>query len=318
MKIKTYTASCLAEAMEAIRRDFGPDALILSNQHVSDGVRVTVGAPEKVSEAEIEEALFGPKEEQVLRVIRAALAAHRVPEILMDRLLIGAEQAPGREAKELLTHALERTFHFMPLPATSSRRAFMLTGPSGCGKTIAVAKMAVKTKMAGKKVGVVTTDIKRAGAIEQLEAFTKILELDLVKIRKPAFLKTAVESLRQTSDLVLIDSPGVNPFLKTDMAYLAELKADIDGLEPVLVLSAGGDAFETAEMAEAFLTLGCKRILATRLDLSRRIGSLLFAAQNNGLSLSDVGISPHVSEGLCPLTPKALAELILLKEEGLS
>ncbi len=318
MKIKTYTASCLAEAMAAIRRDFGSDALILSNQHVSDGVRVTVGAPEKVSEEEIEEALFGPKEEQVLQVIRRALTEHRVPDILIDRLLVSSEQAPGQEAQELLTYALERTFHFMPLPATSSRRAFMLVGPSGCGKTIAVAKMAVKAKMAGRRVGVMTTDMKRAGAIEQLEAFTKILELDLVKIRKPAFLKAAVESMRQTNDLVIIDTPGVNPFLKTDMAFLEELKADIDGLEAILVLSAGGDAFETAEIAESFLRLGCKRILATRLDLSRRIGSLLFAAQNNGLSLSDVGISPHVSEGLCPLTPKALAELILLKEERLS
>ena len=318
MKIKTYTASCLAEAMAAIRRDFGSDALILSNQHVSDGVRVTVGAPEKVSEEEIEEALFGPKEEQVLQVIRRALTEHRVPDILIDRLLVSSEQAPGQEAQELLTYALERTFHFMPLPATSSRRAFMLVGPSGCGKTIAVAKMAVKAKMAGRRVGVMTTDMKRAGAIEQLEAFTKILELDLVKIRKPAFLKAAVESMRQTNDLVIIDTPGVNPFLKTDMAFLEELKADIDGLEAILVLSAGGDAFETAEIAESFLRLGCKRILATRLDLSRRIGSLLFAAQNNGLSLSDVGISPHVSEGLCPLTPKDLAELILLKEEGLS
>lgn len=318
MKIKTYVAATVAEAMEAIRKDFGNEAMILSNQHVSDGVRLTVGVEEKLSELEIEEALFGPKDEQVLLSIKESLQAHCVPDILIERLLLASRQASGDTPKALLTHAIERTFRFLPLPAVSSKRAFMLVGASGSGKTIAVAKMAVKARMAGKRVGVVTTDIKRAGAIEQLEAFTQILELDLIKIRKPELLKETVETLRQNNDLVLVDSPGINPYLSADLAYLSDLKKDVDGLEPLLVMSAGMEAHEASETAEAFLTLGCKRLLATRLDLARRFGSILFAVQNNNLSFSDVGVSPKVSEGLCPLTPKALAELILLKEEVLS
>jgi flagellar biosynthesis protein FlhF len=189
----------------------------------------------------------------------------------------------------------------------------MLVGPCGCGKTIAVAKMAVKAKISGKRVTVITTDIKRAGAIEQLEAFTKILELDLIKVRKPDLLKRMIEESRLSSDLILIDSPGVNPFLKSDMDLLFEMLKDTDGLEPILTLSVGQDAYETSEIAGIFRRLGCHRILSTRLDLSRRLGNVLWAAQSNGYALTDVGISPHVSEALCPLNAKSLAELLLLE-----
>ena len=57
MRIKTYIAPTVAEAMEQIRKDFGSDILIISNQHVKEGVRLTVGVEEEISENEIEEAL---------------------------------------------------------------------------------------------------------------------------------------------------------------------------------------------------------------------------------------------------------------------
>ena len=43
MRIKTYFAPSIAQAMQDIRQEFGSDALVLSTQHVTDGgVRVTV------------------------------------------------------------------------------------------------------------------------------------------------------------------------------------------------------------------------------------------------------------------------------------
>ena len=173
--------------------------------------------------------------------------------------------------------------------------------------------MAVKAKISGKKISVITTDVKRAGAIEQLEAFTKILDLDLIKVRKADLLKDVVEENRSKSDLILIDTPGVNPFLSDELGLLENMLKDAQGIEPVLVMSAGMEAYESGEIGGIFKQLGCHKLLGTRLDLSRRLGNLLWTAQNNGYALTDVGISPHVSEGLCPLRPKSLAELLLLE-----
>ena len=315
MKIKTYVAPTVAGAMELIRKDFGSDVLIISNQHVKEGVRLTVGVEEEISEHEIEEALFGPVDEQSLLRVKEALEAHRVPDILIERILLAArEYTDEADLTLLLSKALERVFKFYRLPPHTSKRAFMLVGASGSGKTIAVAKMAVRAKMAGKKIGVITTDMKRAGAVEQLSAFTKILEVDLVKIRKPELLKEAVEGLRTLSDMIVIDSPGINPFKASDIDFLMNLKGNIEGLEPILVMSAGADAFEAADMAEAFLPMGCKRLLPTRLDLARRFGSILYAAQTNSLGLCDAGTSPHVSQGLCPMDALSLAQMMLSKE----
>ena len=320
MRIKTYIAPSVPEAMDTIRKDFGSSAMILSNQRTLEGVRITVGLEDASTEAEVSQALFGSRTEQSLCLIEKALSQQSIPPLLIERLLlIMKNKAPDLSQQDLLTEALQEVFNFSALVLQTTKKAYMLTGPYGSGKAIAAAKMAVRAKVENKKLSVITTDVKRAGAIEQLEAFTKILELPLIKVRKPDLLKSAVEEARKSSDLIIIDSPGVNPFLQKDMSLLQQMRSDIDGFEAILVLPAGLDSYETAQMAEAFLPLGCSRIMATRLDLSRRFGNILFAAQNNGYALTDVGMGTHVYEGLCPLKASSLAELILLttKKEGL-
>lgn len=314
MKIKTYTAPTVAEAIALIRKDFGSDVLIISNQHIKDGVRLTIGVEEDSSfDAEIEQALFGEFDNQTVRTVRQALERHRVPDVLIERLLLAVRDVSNTTPANMLGVALGKVFRFYPLPI-ESQRAFLLVGANGAGKTIAVAKMAVRAKMAGKRVGVITTDMKRAGAVEQLAAFTKILDVELVKVRQLEDLKETLDVVRAQNDLVVIDSFGVNPFAAADMNALMMLKKDIEGLEPVLVMSAGWDAWEASDVARAFLPLGCKRLLATRLDMARRFGSILHAALENNLGLTDVGISPHVSQGLCPIDAVALAQMMLSKE----
>ena len=56
----------------------------------------------------------------------------------------------------------------------------MLVGLPGAGKTVTTAKLATKAVMSGAKINVITTDRVRAGGVQQLEAFTDILKLDLM------------------------------------------------------------------------------------------------------------------------------------------
>ncbi len=315
MRIKTYTALSVPEAMNKIRQDFGAGAVILSNHRTLDGVRITVGLEDAEPDAQIQDALFGSPVDQYAERIQKSLRAASVPPLLIERILNALPAMLEGQQVGALSQALDALFQFEALPMSASKRAFMLVGACGAGKTIAVAKMAVKGKISGKKITVITTDVKRAGAIEQLEAFTKILDLNLIKVRKPDLLKMTVEENRAKSDLILIDTAGVNPFLKADMDTLRTMLSDTQGIEPILVMSAGMDANESGEIGDIFRNLGCHRLLATRLDLSRRLGNILWAAQSNGYALTDVGISPHVSEGLCPLKPKSLAELLLLESK---
>ena len=162
------------------------------------------------SDEQIQEALFGSTTNQYVELLQKTLRNHSIPPLLIERILNALPTLIENEQTIVLAKALEKIFQFDPLPTNPSKRAFMLVGTCGCGKTIAVAKMAVKAKITGKKVSVITTDIKRAGAIEQLEAFTKILELNLIKVRKADLLKNTIEEYRPSSDLILIDPSLLN------------------------------------------------------------------------------------------------------------
>jgi len=125
-----------------------------------------------------------------------------------------------------------------------------------------------------------------------------------------------VQEMMTVCDLVFIDSPGLNPFSHHDMDYLKGLVNSAD-VEPILVIAAGGDAAEAADIGEAFGTAGATRLLATRLDMTRRLGAILSAADGGQLMFSEVSLNPHVATGLCAVNPVSMARLILPPEEDL-
>ena len=94
------------------------------------------------------------------------------------------------------------------------------------------------------------------------------------------------------------------------MRNLSEWIAAADA-DPVMVMAGGGDPMEADDMARAFTGAGAERMIATRLDITRRFGAVLVAAHSSGLGFSGVSITPRIANGLSPITAVALARLIL-------
>ena len=94
------------------------------------------------------------------------------------------------------------------------------------------------------------------------------------------------------------------------MKLLAQLIAAGD-IEPVLVLPAAMDSTESGEIARVFAALGARRLVPTRLDMARRLGGLISAAHQGGLSFADAGTASQVADGLTPLTPRILANYFM-------
>ena len=78
-----------------------------------------------------------------------------------------------------------------------------------------------------------------------------------------------------------------------------------------LVLPAGLCVEEAADLARGYARAGARHLVATRIDLARRLGSGPAAAQAGRLSLAEAGIGPGAADGLTPLTPEFLAERLL-------
>lgn len=207
-----------------------------------------------------------------------------------------------------LPFAVAAAVRFATLPLAAGDAPLLLSGPPGAGKTLSVVRLATRLVMAGTKPLVVTTDGQRAGATEQLAAFTRVLGLKLLVASTPAALQRALAH-REDGAPVLVDSAGSDLFDPAQAEALSALAGAI-GARIALVLPAGLDPAEAADIAAAHVALGCNLLLATKLDAARRIGSVLAAAEA-GCALAEAGIGAGAADGMVPFTPDLLARRLM-------
>jgi len=294
------------EAIGLVRAHLGPGAVIVSTQEDDMGTaRVTAALDETEIIAETPAA-----NTRHARAIADALSFHGVPAELSDAILRASAVSTADGAVAALAESFTVLYRFASLNQ-KAKRAVILVGPQGSGKTATAAKLAARAVLAGERVRLVTTDMARAGAIAQLETFAKILGTPFQAVDGPEQLAAALAAA-QPAERVIIDTSGVNPFSVGDRRELDALLASSKA-EPVLVCAAGGEINDTVAMADTFRDLGCARVIVTRIDTVRRLGSVVAVANNFSLGLAEAGIAPDIADGLMSFTPMLLARLLLPK-----
>jgi flagellar biosynthesis protein FlhF len=303
MRLRTFTAATMTEAMALVRAALGADAIIVSTEQGDGGMRVTaaVEQPERPAPS---------AEPDIIDALSEALTGHGLSASLVEKILCAALPFETDDPLLALSSAFSTFFAFAPIDAEESR-PLLLIGPPGAGKTVTIAKLATRAVMAGKSVRLVTADTVRAGAIEQLEAFARVLQVPLHRADTAPRLRPLTADFRP-GQLLLIDTPGVNPYSAGDRRELAALIA-ASGAEPLLVLPGGGDAFDTIEMTRIFRDLGVTRLIVTRLDMVQRLGSVIAAVDALRLKFCEAGIAADIATGLKPFDPVVLARMFLPK-----
>lgn len=308
MRLRTFTATSITEAMRQVREALGEDAIILSTDQQGRNVTLTAAIdPAHIAATPAQRrngAAVDPAD-----AIATALHYHAVPVDLAQRLLAVTNGLTVGDAQQTLTAALRTRFAFQSLTEHAPAKPILLAGLPGAGKSSTLAKLAAQAKAHKWPIVAITCDLAKAGAVEQLATYAKALEIQAFRAKDAATLQRAVARADKGA-MILIDTIGTNPLVPADLKQLRELIAAVSA-DPTLVMAAGGDVSESTELAAAYAEAGCRRLIATKLDVARRYGGILAAAEAGKLSFAGFGTSPEIATGLAAPRADRLCRLFL-------
>jgi len=201
----------------------------------------------------------------------------------------------------------------------------LMAGLQGAGKTTTTGKLArwlaqgqhVHTgqKTGKKKVLVVSTDVYRPAAIDQLQAVAKQAGVDFMPSdpsQPPADIaRNALDHARRHHfDVLILDTAGrlgIDEAMMREIRLLHELVRPIETLFVVDAMQ-GQDAVNTARaFAEGLPLTG---VVLTKLDGDARGGAALSVRHITGKPLKFIGISEKL-DGLEPFHPERMAQRVL-------
>jgi flagellar biosynthesis protein FlhF len=153
-------------------------------------------------------------------------------------------------------------------------RVQVFVGPSGVGKTTTIAKLAARAVRASPDgVLVITTDVHRVAAVEQMARFGEILGVPVEVAISPDDLSRALARAGDR-ERVFVDTGGRS---HRDPGTLRDLRALVGAAgdaELMLVLSATTRAEDSREILEIYGQLPISRLVMTKLDETRIHGEL--------------------------------------------
>ena len=200
--------------------------------------------------------------------------------------------------------------------ATVPPAVILMAGLQGAGKTTTSGKLAkLLREQQKKKVLLVSCDVYRPAAIEQLRTVAAQLEIDFFPSdlsQQPVDIARAAHDYarRHYHDVLIVDTAGRLAVDAAMMAEIQQLHAALNPVETLFVVDAmtGQDAVNTAKaFGEALPLTG---VVLTKLDGDARGGAALSVRHITGKPIKFVGVSEKMS-GLEAFHPERMASRVL-------
>ncbi len=192
----------------------------------------------------------------------------------------------------------------------------LMAGLQGAGKTTTCGKLAklLRDQMK-KRVLLVSCDVYRPAAIEQLHTLARQLEIDFFASninQKPQEIALAALDYahRHHHDVLIVDTAGRLTVNAAMMEEIQDLHAALNPIETLFIVDAmtGQDAINTAKAFGEALPLS--GIILTKLDGDARGGAALSVRHITGKPIKFIGISEKPN-GLEAFHPERMASRVL-------
>ncbi len=346
MRLKSYFSGTVEAAMELAHKELGEDALLINARPSTPETRslgayeVVFGVPPKSGA----DAAARPPDSKTAvanataRAVATGSLAQDVADLKreIERMAqsfrgagMPAPQAPAKGSalyNLLIENELDRTlarqvaagtpledlFEIDPTPGRrgAARGVVALVGPPGVGKTTTLAKLAARFGLTSRKPAyILSADVYRIAAAEQLRSLSAILGIGFDIVETPVALAQAIEEHRG-KDWVFIDTPGLAAGEMEDGADLARLLATHPEIDTHLVLSASMKPPDLARVIDRYAIFQPKKLLFTRLDETDRYGVLVSEAARRGLPISFLATGQQIPDDLEPASKESIADRV--------
>ena len=348
MQVKKYRGKTIKEASAKVKNLLGPDAMILSTQKISkvgenDIFEITaLSGVKNISDenpsmlGEVKQELMSIKEmlyllnnsdvfiEKLITYPGAlSLYTKMIKNGVTDRYVrlfferTGAFNGhPVNDIKSVKNHALKEITKVIDVkdPFDIKEKNQIIAafiGTTGVGKTTTIAKLAARLMLEKtKKVGLISLDAYRIGAMEQLKTYANILGVPCFQVFKKKDLLFALRRM-EGKDVVLIDTAGQSQY---DRSRLDELRGLIPGdlnISTHLLLSIATAESEMNKAADNFRCLKYQSYIFTKRDETQKCGIILNQIMEQSLPVSYITTGQNVPEDIELAEKTKLLKLII-------
>ena len=349
MQVKTFNASTMEKALFLVKKELGPDAIILSSRKGESGVEVSAAREQQPAPAPDNPA-NGDASTEMLNGIQeiksflsllisskdqlAQLQSNQpVAELYHSLLVRGLDEKQvfillSKAVSDLNGDPIDRRHiydafckrfvakiscarPFRGISSSIGPAVFTFLGPTGVGKTTTLAKLAAYLKIKRQiGLGIISLDTYRIGAVDQLQTYASILEVPFSVAQSKTELTGALDDLRHC-DAVLIDTTGRNYLNREHVRHLHALFHNAQRLSHFLVLSATGKDEDLKQTILHFREININSLIFTKLDETFHHGCILNQLLRFNYPISYMGTGQRVPEDIEPATQKRLLSFLL-------
>jgi len=192
------------------------------------------------------------------------------------------------------------------------KKIMMLVGPTGVGKTTTLAKLAARFSFIEHhyKVGIITLDTYRIGALEQLFHYAKMMKLPVEDVVDTHDFQQAIDTLSHC-DLILIDTVGSSQFDREKLQKISEfLKSSNRSIDVNLVVSASTKLEDLRDIYKNFSFLNLDTLMVTKFDETKGFGNIFSLLSDTSLPLSYFSVGQEVPDDIMPASGDFLVSCI--------